>query len=258
MSFAYPVGTIGDFVQTLGQDLQQIKEEFGDAGFVLPIGIFLVVDADNGGDATAQELVKRLFLLDRQSGHSIDFFYLGWSALPETHGEPKQRIEFDVDQFTQCLSALRDHGVTKFGGNADLLLVDTKQSGQKASLDFEQAIRIDLSKRAANKEMATLGEFLQDIIAAAHKLSAGEPKGHVEEAGAVYKISDELGILYGKESILDWILDKWGKIIGARRLRDLAVRNIGPEVELDSLFDWALKEVMRRPTEGQQLDRHDS
>ncbi|HUU17622.1 MAG TPA: hypothetical protein VMW72_10770 [Sedimentisphaerales bacterium] len=243
MTFAYPVGTVGDFVQTLRRDLWMIQNKCGDDDLVLPIGIFLVVDEDNGGDATAQELVKRLFLLDRQSRHSIDFFYLGWSALPETDRGSEQRITFDVDRFTQCLSALRDHGVTNFGGNADLLLVDAKCSGQEISLEFDRAIRIDLSRRVAEKEMATLGEFLQNIIAAAHKLNTEEPKRHVEEVGAVYVISDDLGILYSKESILDWILDKWGKIIGARRLRDLTVRNIGPKVDLSSLDNWAFRSL---------------
>src|SRR5437764_11623938 len=45
----------------------------GKSHFVMPIGLVMVVDEANGGNATAQELVRSFDLLHRESGKVIDF-----------------------------------------------------------------------------------------------------------------------------------------------------------------------------------------
>lgn len=50
--------------------------------------------------------------------------------------------------------------------------------------------------------------------------------------GVVFTISDRVGIVIAKDSILNFVLEKWGKIIGARKLKELAVTNLSPSVEI--------------------------
>lgn len=74
---------------------------------------------------------------------------------------------------------------------------------------------------------------LKALIEAAEivKREARAPASH----GVVYAISDELGVAIAKKSILDFFFDKFGKVIGAKRLATLATRNLAPEMSI-----WAL------------------
>jgi hypothetical protein len=49
----------------------------GKSHFIMPIGLVMVVDEANGGNATAQELVRRFDLLHRESGQSHRFLFHG-------------------------------------------------------------------------------------------------------------------------------------------------------------------------------------
>ena len=55
------------------------------------------------------------------------------------------------------------------------------------------------------------------------------------EQGIVFHVSDKLGLAYARESFLDYLFDRWGKVIGARRLARMAVRSSGPPVKLRDL-----------------------
>lgn len=75
------VGVVGPwdhFLMTLDWRMRDLASLEGLSEFCLPVGLCLVLDEKNGGDATAQELVKRLALLDEESGNIVDFYYLGW------------------------------------------------------------------------------------------------------------------------------------------------------------------------------------
>ena len=101
------------------------------------------------------------------------------------------------------------------------------------SLNFEQAIRIDLSSSVSEKEISTLGAFLQSIIETAEEVKS-DAKGAYDR-GIVFSISDRLGLAIAKTSMLDFVLEKWGKIIGAKKLKRLVVQNLGPMVDLHDL-----------------------
>jgi len=64
---------------------------------------------------------------------------------------------------------------------------------------------------------------------------ATAPRSRDEEIRVVYHISDRLGLAIAKKSILRYFLEKWGGIIGAKTLEAVAVRKIGPRVDLSHL-----------------------
>jgi hypothetical protein len=227
---SFPTRSIDVFRLRLFHRLKALAASSGQKSFIMPVGIFLVIDKANGGDATAQELVQRFRLLDFESSNVVDFYFLGWE--PVDPSISPEVIRFSIESFEECRSALRAAGVGKFGGNADLIFVDAHYAPGEASLDFGQAIRIDLSARGKEKDFPTLGAFLQSLIETAEetKRSAG-----AEGPGPVFTISDKLAIAIAKESLLDFIFEKWGKLIGAKRMSALAVRNIGPRVLLKDL-----------------------
>lgn len=195
-------------------------------------GLFLVVDHKNGGDSTAEELIRRFHLLDVTSENIIDFYYLGWIEYSGGLYDPKQELEFCLPDFQACRRTLKkDYGVSDFGGYADLILVDAEMdtSGNypRYFLHFEEAIRIDLAKSIKSGDIPSLGEFLESLIKAAEEF-----KSEQLSCGGAYYISDKLGLMYAKQSMLTSIFDKWGKFIGANTLKHLAVRNLGGTAEI--------------------------
>jgi len=62
---------------------------------------------------------------------------------------------------------------------------------------------------------------------------------------AVWNISDKLGLATAKQSIIDFILKRWGEVIGAKKLKAIATRNIGPDV---NLYDLPLDVVSQGST----------
>jgi hypothetical protein len=212
--------------------------------FVMPIGLLLVVDDNNGGDVTAQELIKRFHLLDSESADIIDFYFMGWHWIYP--GDRSKGIRFDLSTFRECREALKKVGIKAFGGNADLILVDacywcpkrgfrspdTFRSGE-ISLDFSQAIHINLTSRLKDADIPPVGELLQTIIDAAESVRTAH--GQLSCDGNVFAISDRLGLASAKRSFLTFVLEKFGAIIGARKLEALTVRNLGPVVGLEQL-----------------------
>lgn len=228
------IRTLNSRIYYLAQEIEKKTRNNGDFNFVFPVGMFLVLDTDNGGDVTGEELIKRFHLLHAESRNAIDFYFLGWQWI--NRSEHSKGIKFDLDSFEDCRNALKKAGVKKFGGSADLILVDVRyrqrsdtQGGRtpygysELDFNFPEAIRVNLSTSRENKEIPPLGDFLQSIISVAEELH--------EEGGTsnpVFSISDRLGIATARGSFLDFILKKWGAIIGADKLATLAVRNLGP------------------------------
>ena len=212
--------------------LNNLCEESGQEGIRIVVGLFLVIDQKNGGDSTSEELIRRFHLLDVASGNVIDFYYLGWIDYCGGFYDPQQELEFCLPDFQACRRTLkRDYGVSDFGGYADLILVDaemdTTDEYSRYFLHFEEAIRIDLAKSIRSGDIPSLGEFLDSLIKAAEEFKSEQPT-----CGGAYYISDKLGLLYAKQSMLTSIFDKWGKFIGANTLKHLAVRNLGGTAEI--------------------------
>ncbi|MFZ3091252.1 MAG: hypothetical protein WA240_11595 [Nitrospirota bacterium] len=220
-------GSLNEFVVRVIYRLTQLGDEIDADTYIMPVGIFLVIDEEHGGSSTAKELIRRFKLLDLESRNFIDFHYLGWIEFPDGS------LEFDLREFEKCRDALKKVGVTEFGGNADLILVDAVRKPNGIFLNFEQAIRLNLSVAVIEKEVPDLGEFLQTVISVAEEVRKTLVTSVSDSP--VFKISDRLGVAVAKQSLLDFLLDKWGKIIGAKRLKAIAIRSIGPNVDIGKL-----------------------
>ncbi|HEX9460583.1 MAG TPA: hypothetical protein VGA84_15645 [Thermoanaerobaculia bacterium] len=222
---AYASTAVGQFKQIVSSRVMRAAETLGRCDVVVPIGLMLLVDKANGGDATADELSKRFDLIDSESRDFIDFHFVGWRRASDT-----VPIEFSLDAFAQFREALRKAGVTRFGGNADLILVDAALHAKQVSLDFENAINVDLSDAVRRARFPSLGLFLQTLIDVAESgISDTDRPG-----SAVFAISDRLGVTFGSRSLLAYFLDRWGAVIGAGTLASVSIRRIGRRVSLRS------------------------
>jgi hypothetical protein len=221
---SYATGYIADFKQRLADNLLRLAEERTEREFAVPVALFLLVDEANGGDASANEVVKRFALLDAESRNVIDFFFLGWRAGSDGV------LTFDLSAFAQSRDTLRRLGVTRFGGNADLFVLDVWLREDRVELDFKHAIYVDLASAKAKGNITTIGSFLEGLIAAAETIRSSGAAG-----SAVLRISDQLGLASAKQSLLDFVLDKWGKVFGATKLAELVTRDVGPTIDLARL-----------------------
>jgi hypothetical protein len=221
---------VPDFKRTLVNRIRALSVELGLEQFVLPIALVLVIDAEHGGDSTAQELVKRFRLLDEESSNVVDFYFLGWHSTDEP--AQSQQPMFDLAGFEQFRASLRMNGISKFGGNADIILLDAWYKDRKVTLDFSKVMYLDLSEATNSKTIDTLGSFLQELIEIGAKYRA-----EMEDtpSSATFWISDKLGLAVGTRSVLDFVLEKWGKVIGAKKLALLVTRNMGPAVDVAKL-----------------------
>jgi len=220
--------------------------------FVMPCGLFLVIDAANGGDITAQEIVKRFQLIHEESGKAIDFYFLGWEWVKP--GVRSEGIEFNLKSFALCREALKGIGIQDFGGNADLILVDAHHrfwptnggSGisTTTTLDFRKAIHVNLSSRRAASEIPPVGEFLQTIIRVAEDVR-DNPRG-LGRYAPVVSISDGLGLAIARRSVLEYIYAKWAGIIGAAKLDAVTIRNLGREISVSDLRLSAMSSVDKK------------
>ncbi|HEX9945489.1 MAG TPA: hypothetical protein VGG03_26040 [Thermoanaerobaculia bacterium] len=231
------IETLTNRLFTLAQEVEDRTGKREDFDFVMPIGLLLVVDQANGGDVTADELVRRFHLLHAESDKAIDFYFLGWQW--RDNADRSKGIMFDLESFRKCRSALKKIGVKTFGGSADLILVDVRYRYRAATQDpegrstpygyseqdfnFPEAVQINLATSREKKQIPPVGDFLQSIIAVAEDL-----RNEGNSSNPVFSISDRLGIATARHSFLDYILKKWGAIIGADKLEILAIRKLAP------------------------------
>lgn len=223
---AFVAGAVSQFKDIVQQRLRRAAADAGRDDVTLPVALLLLIDKENGGDATADELARRFRLLDSESRDIIDFHFAGWR--PAANG---QSIEFSFPAFAEFRQALRRAGVRRFGGNADLILVDAVGGKSDVSLAFDEAIHINLSEAVRRTGFPSLGGFLQTLIDVAEDI--GSAVGAADSP--VFSISDSLGVTIGGRSALQYIFDKWGAIVGAGALSEVAVRRAGRRIPLDLL-----------------------
>src|SRR5712692_5387445 len=75
---AFRPGPLSEFKQRLHLQMKELASESGESRFLMPVGLFPVIDKDNGGDTAAEELIRRFKLLDFESKNIVDFYFLGW------------------------------------------------------------------------------------------------------------------------------------------------------------------------------------
>jgi hypothetical protein len=87
----------------------------------MPLALLLVIPQEHGGDAAAQEVIRRFEFLHHESGEFLDFYFLGWRW--NSTSEVAKGITFDLLAFEECRQSLKQAGIRTFGGNADLILI---------------------------------------------------------------------------------------------------------------------------------------
>jgi hypothetical protein len=116
----FPSRSFSDFQDTLSDRMRELFYELvgasdrergsafkGDSKlrFVMPVGLLFVIDEANGGDITAETLVKRFRLLHAESANIIDFYFLGWKWAEPGHRD--KGIQFDAESFEACSEEAR-------------------------------------------------------------------------------------------------------------------------------------------------------
>jgi hypothetical protein len=221
---SFAIEDLEGFKLRLWNRMKDLASESQLETFRLPVGLFLVLDQARGGNATAEELVRRFDLLDFESKSFVDFYFLGWIRQDKEPG-----LRFSWPRFQEFRTALQAIGVKEFGGNADLILLDAVWTQGRVRLDLRNAIRLDLAAAVDTGLAPHLGAFLQAVIDTARGAKADRG------ASSVFELSDRLGLAVAKQSLLDWFLDRLGRPFGGKKLSALAIRNLGDEVALEGL-----------------------
>jgi hypothetical protein len=219
----FAVLCIDDFKRILIARLSELRRrrEQVDGLTVMPIALCLAIPEKFGGNKDAVEMINRFGLIDMLSGTAIDFYYFGWSVI----GIDGSDMNFDRLAFKNCWDWLFKEGVEDFGGNADLIIVDATLSSQDTiSLNFREAIRIDLALALKRSRIDTLGAFLDSLMKAAIKVSESE---HLEQR-PVFRISDMMALTSLWESVFKKALDK----LGIAAIETVVTRDVGPVVDL--------------------------
>jgi len=225
MVYAEPVDDAQHFYRKLKRSLRSHASSSKFSKPVIPVGLFLLIDEKNGGDTTAEELRRRFNLLDFQSANVIDFYFLGWNR---ARGDG---IAFNMNAFNRFKTLLKSFGICDFGGYADLILVDAFVDSIEPlsyTLKFSSAVHIDISREISMGHYPSLGWFLESIIKAAEE--AEKSLSGNDAYGVVHSISDQVGLVVAKESILNFFLETMGYIIGASKIQGLAVKYLGPNL----------------------------
>lgn len=229
MALTFVSGSIEEFCTQVDRRIRKKKRVNPQKqNCVMPVGIFLVLDKANGGDTKAEELINRFFFLNKESSEFIDFYYLGWSMRNE-------KPVFDIKLFSECRDVLRKRCIREFSGNADLILVDAELSNDNESpiLNFDRAMRIDLSLDLQSKDYPTVGHLLCEVVKAAMEYNENH-KG-TKMYSPIECISNILGIRQAGKSVKNFILDKFGKPINAEQLQAFAVKQIGPKQSISDI-----------------------
>lgn len=215
-----------EFKHRLRDRMTRLANETGLSPFVMPIGLFMVLDKANGGDQSSDDVMRRFHLIDFESRDFLDFYFLGWKPDAEN-----TTIVFDLAAFSECRQALARAGVRKFGGYADLILVDARFDNQSILLDFDEAIHIDLANAVSRKQVESVGALIESIVQAASSL-----KDDKELADRyTFRISDRLALAVAQQSMLETILVKFGSFFGASKLQSICTRDLGPPIRLAEL-----------------------
>ena len=93
-------------------------------------------------------------------------------------------------------------------------------------------MHIDLAEAIAKQRILNIGGFLQSLIDTVDLVREHVGK---DASNVVERISDKLGLAVGKASLTEYLIEKWGRVIGAPKLLALATGHIGPVVPLSAL-----------------------
>jgi hypothetical protein len=220
---SYASGDINDFRQRVLDNALRLQTETGLDELTFPVAILLVLDRANGGNDLGEELVRRFNLIDMESRDIIDFFFFGWGRRSTNSTD----LTFDLVEFNACHEALKRVGVRGFGGYADLLLFDVWLRNSRVILDFEHALHIDLVEAVAARRITNVGSFIGGLLQAVQDI---RNEDHTLSTTTI--VSIRLGLATARRSLIDYLLERWGKIVGAASLVALTPRRIAPEVDL--------------------------
>jgi hypothetical protein len=205
----------------------------------LPVGMFFVIDKENGGNDVCDEIVRRFRLLGAASKSYMDFYYLGWVDYDYINQVDKDdgSLYFCMSDFDAIKEAFRkEYRIRCFNGYADLLLVDVELDDtgthNKVYFNFQDAVSIDMSKAIKSGDIPSLGEFMERLIEAAASFRSENDQG-----SSVAFISDTLGIMYAKENVIRYVFKKWGEIVGANSLKHLATSGLGSRMEIVNYYN---------------------
>jgi hypothetical protein len=222
---AYGSRSFAGFYESVRFRLHCLQKEAGACDWVMPVGIVLVLPNEHGGSTISDEIVKRFQLLDKTSRDYIDFHYLGWDDFRRT-GNQDWQLTFDLDAFVEAKAELAKIGI-QFGGYADLLVLDASIDAKGVcKLHFGKCLHMDIARAMHDKAISGVGDFMEWLI----YLAGALPQGI---ASPTFYFSDHVGAIYARESLLDFILNKWGAFFGAQKLKYMSVKNYGNERTID-------------------------
>jgi hypothetical protein len=214
------------FLADIARKLHVIARKSGasDSWFTA-VGLFLVIAEHHGGDASAVDAVQRLHQLRSESISAIDFHCPGWIS---DHGD-QGALKFDLEEFTRWRQLFMEFGLKEFGGVADLILVDAEHADNRFWLNFDQAVRINLTRATGSDGFPTLEAFYKHLMHLAQRLA--EVVNRADKTASIC-FSSQLALAYAGKSFVGFILKQLAGQIGADALAKMSAMGIGRRADL--------------------------
>jgi hypothetical protein len=160
-----------------------------------------------------KEIIPYLHYLDTNSADYIDFFSVGFKAIPSSGAQPTGAVgptedswwTFYPEQFVKFKRALEadfscDRKSWHYSGGTDLLLFNAifDEKTQQAELGFETVMAIDLELEKKDNAIDNVVKLLELIVRLAESQDSSNP---------IFKISDQLAMNLGKRQLWDIFYD---------------------------------------------------
>ena len=155
-----------------------------------PVGLFFARDREANG--IRDEIASSFDYWNKDSGEYFDMFFPGWYFLD-------RKLQFNQDRFQEHRSEIEGLSKWRYSGETDILIVnfDYDIETHQAHFDFTEGIVLLVEEMIRKQQTGSLATLLALINNQAHK--------HSDRDGdnAVWKISDSMGLLRGRQSFWD-------------------------------------------------------
>jgi hypothetical protein len=154
----------------------------------------------------ANELLPHIEYFDNNSADHIDFFCVGYESYPLKGDLPSEciivaqnsdsRWSFSPSKFVLFKEGMESDNKWYYSGGCDLLLLNARFDPKKdrAELDFETVIPVDLEDAVTDKAIKSVERFFELVVRLTKNLSSDDP---------TYALSDYLAIEFGKKEVVN-------------------------------------------------------
>lgn len=159
-----------------------------------PVALFFVRgDRGGKGKTMAEECIASFNYWDLDSGNNIDILFPGWK-------KSSPNIEFDTYSFYQFKKEIESISKWRFGGEAEILLINFDYSpfAREGKFKFNESISLPIEEMIRKGISSSVDALLHEVISASKEI----------KNGSVWEISDTLGYQKARRSLWEYLKKK--------------------------------------------------